>query len=337
MMNSRIVVYGAGISGLVAAINLAREGFRVSVIEKQNRTGGSPLWHPSVHQQQFDVRKTSEYIGIDISPCFSPVKRHVFYFYGHVSAADMPEKSVVCEKGPRPSSIESFLYREAVKQGVEFVFGEALTSQDLRLRLRDGHKCIVATGLENGPHEVLGIRRKSIQGFRASQTTGSGGLAFSYFGAYTNHDFAYVASAGDLSFALLFARKGVNDRDLDAFKAHLFETEGLSFDDWHFSTGCVPAETMLIRDNVVLAGTVSGMIDPFFLNGISAALISGKVASLALLEPERAIREFNRFTWSFRLRRALKRVSEMTPAKRSSFPLFVMMAGHLRPVGVIKG
>lgn len=51
-----------------------------------------------------------------------------------------------------------------------------------------------------------------------------------------------------------------------------------SDDNWHFSTGCVPLEKNPVKDGLVLAGTMSGMIDPFHLNGMSPALISGKIA-----------------------------------------------------------
>ncbi|NVM56059.1 MAG: NAD(P)-binding protein, partial [Candidatus Helarchaeota archaeon] len=47
--NKEILIIGAGPAGLVAAINLNREGFKVVVREKQDSVGGDPGWHPSVH------------------------------------------------------------------------------------------------------------------------------------------------------------------------------------------------------------------------------------------------------------------------------------------------
>ncbi len=40
MRKDRIKVFGAGISGLVAAIDLAKNGFDVEVHEKRNKIGG---------------------------------------------------------------------------------------------------------------------------------------------------------------------------------------------------------------------------------------------------------------------------------------------------------
>ena len=104
-----VTIFGAGISGLVAAISLAKSDFDVEIREKRSQVGGSPEWHPSVHQQNFDLKKTSEYIDINLAPCFHAVKKHTFYLYKHKFIFDIPNNSYICEKGKRASSIESYL------------------------------------------------------------------------------------------------------------------------------------------------------------------------------------------------------------------------------------
>ena len=111
-------------------------------------------------------------------------------------------------------------------------------------------------------------------------------------------------------------RKYPAEEIVSILRQHLLESENLTFDNWHFSTGCVPLETNLVKNSVVLAGTISGMIDPFYLNGISAALISGKIAALFFTDKKRAFQEFNRFTRNFHLKRALKLISEKLPIKK---------------------
>lgn len=37
-----VIIFGSGISGLVAAINLAQSGFEVEVHEKRSQVGGAP-------------------------------------------------------------------------------------------------------------------------------------------------------------------------------------------------------------------------------------------------------------------------------------------------------
>ena len=210
MAKRKITIFGAGISGLVAAINLAKIGYEVEVREKRKKIGGPPNWHPSVHLQPFDLERTSQYIDVDLTPCFHPVRKHVFYFYGPKSTIHNPKNSYVCEKGPRPSSIESYLYSEAEKVGSRILFGETFGLEIIELLRTETYQCIVATGLEQKAYRELDIKHATIQGYRASKTTLEEDFAISYFGDYTNHDFAYLASYGSLLFCLLFARKGMN-------------------------------------------------------------------------------------------------------------------------------
>jgi hypothetical protein len=337
MIKKKISIFGAGISGLVAAINLARAGINVTVMERRDCVGGSTKWHPSVHQQTFNLDITSKYIDIDLSKCFQPVKKHTFYFYGRKVEIEKPKDSYVCEKGPRPSSIENFLYLEAKKIGVEFMFGESFDlGRCLSLGVSEVSQSIVATGLEIETYRLLEIKCKLVQGFRGSRRIDNGGgKAVSFFGDYTNHDFAYVASFGDMMFSLLFARKGIKEKNIKAFSMHLLESEGISFDNWEFSNGCIPLETNLVKNGVVLAGTISGMIDPFFLNGLSGALVSGKLAAMFFLEKDRAFKEFKWFTSNFRIRKFLKSTSPKLPFKMLSFPIIVRLGNYLKWVGVL--
>jgi len=334
-VHEKITIFGAGISGLVAAINLAQSGFGVEVREKRSQVGGSPKWHPSVHLQMFDMDKTSDSIGIDIAPCFHAVKKHTFYFYGRKSENHSPANSYVCEKGQRPSSIENYLYLQAKKFGVRFVFAEAYDSKNIERPMTETQPYIVAAGLEYKPYIDLDLKHVTIQGFRSSRKTPEEDIAISYFGRYTNHEFAYLASFGNLLFALLFSRRGMDKRDLEAFRQHLLENENLTFEHWHFSTGCVPLEKHFEKNGVILAGTISGMIDPFYLNGISAALISGKIAALFFTDKKKAFQEFNRFTRNFYIKLNLQRLSYKLPAKKISFPVVASYNNHLKNVGVI--
>jgi len=336
LITEKIKIFGAGISGLVAAINLAHAGFKVEVFEKRKHLGGSVKWHPSVHQQNFNLEKTSEYIGIDLNPCFLPVNKHTFYFYGRKSFVNSPENSYVCEKGQRSSSIESYLYSIAESLDIKFGFNIPFKLEDVKPDKSGDLRCIVATGLEPKPYRALGIQNVKITGYRSSTKISNRNSAISFFGNYTNHDFAYIASFKDLSFTLLFARNGVNQENLKAYQQHLKLSENITFDKWHLSTGCVPLEKNLVKKNYVLAGTISGMIDPFYLNGISAALISGKIAAQFFIDKKEAIDEFNKFTRSFQLKRIIKLISDKFPFKKATFPVFAFINNYIKWVGVIQ-
>jgi hypothetical protein len=174
------------------------------------------------------LKKTSEYIGIDLAPCFHAVKKHTFYLYGRKFIFDIPSNSYICEKGKRASSIESYLYSEAKKLGVRFVFGETFDSKIIKHTKTETYQCIVATGLGQKPYQYLDIKHVTIQEFRSSLTIQEEDFAVSYHGDYTNHDFAYVASFGRLYFSLLFARGGVRENNLEDFRRHLLESENLT-------------------------------------------------------------------------------------------------------------
>ena len=77
---SEVLIYGAGMSGLIAACNLAREGYDVTVRDREESWGGSKVFNPSTHTTPLDLAATSRYIGIDIAPAFVPVKINNLYF-----------------------------------------------------------------------------------------------------------------------------------------------------------------------------------------------------------------------------------------------------------------
>ena len=47
--------------------------------------------------------------------------------------------------------------------------------------------------------------------------------------------------------------------NLAAYRRHLEESEGIGFEDWRFSSGCVPLETGLVRRGLVLQALQEGV------------------------------------------------------------------------------
>ncbi len=335
MTGKKIDIWGAGISGLVAAIRLSRDGCRICVHEKRATIGGPPQWRFSVHQQVFNLKKTSEFIGIDITPCFAPVHSRTFYFYGRKHSNSTPKDSYVCVKGGMESSIEQYLYKLALDCGVEFYFDQSLDREVIEKSKKSGSLHIVATGLEKETYDALRIRHMVVHGYRASGIAADRPRAISFLGEYTNHEFAYVALSGDLRFALLFARGIIGTKSLEAFRKHLRETENIVFDDWQFSTGAIPLEKNLVKEGLVLSGTVSGMIDPFYLNGISGALISGRIASMYFHDPNKALIEFNRFTKNFHLKSLIRRFFVTIPFRKAFWLPVLYINNRFKTVGII--
>jgi len=175
----------------------------------------------------------------------------------------------------------------------------------------------------------------AIQGYKSSMNATKENVGSSYYGDYTNNEYAYYASFGNFLFCLIFTRIGMVNDDLIKFQDYLWKKDKLKFNQWHFSSGCVPLEKNLVKNGVVLAGTIGGMIDPFYLNGISAALISGKIAAMFFMDRNNAFQEFKRFTRYFYIKQSLKLISDNLPFKRISFPAIATLNNKFKMVGVI--
>ena len=137
-----INIYGAGLSGLTAAINLSRKGYEVTVYEKEERIGGLGKCNPSVHMTPLHFKKMKEYIGIDVEPCFSELKTFKAYIYSKIVHFD-PKYLYVTERGPNKTSLDNYLFKIAQKVGVNFEFSHPLTPDMLNF-IPDNS--IIATG-----------------------------------------------------------------------------------------------------------------------------------------------------------------------------------------------
>ena len=77
-----------------------------------------------------------------------------------------------------------------------------------------------------------------------------------------------------------------------------------------------PRNLRLFHGDKILAGTIAGMMDPFFLFGIHGALVSGKIAALAVEDRDGAQMEFNRvnryFHRTFRAKQIYQRLPTQT-------------------------
>ena len=69
--------------------------------------------------------------GIELQSCFS--KLHDFRGYiGQKKCVFSTKNMYVVERGPRASSLDYFLYKIALEEGVSFKFSHPLTSEELR-------------------------------------------------------------------------------------------------------------------------------------------------------------------------------------------------------------
>lgn len=297
---AKIHVVGAGLSGMVAAINLAREGYEVTVLEGHSGIGGLKGVHPSAHTTPIDVDTTSRFIGIDLHTCFKPINDFRMGVLNNLYTCRSETLHCV-ERSDRPTSIDTYLYEECLRLGVRFSFN-TLIDDPLSMPPRT----IIATGLHQEMFSALDIPYQVVYSFWmcAERSTGMfeslkaefERLLVGYMDEYTN-DYFYVTAMNDLWYALLFSRKPLTRNNLMDCVDKVQDRLGVALSGWKYLTGCVPTRRfrnprLFFRDKI-LTGSLSGSMDPMFLFGIHGALMSGRIAATAVLHPEKAEKEFN--------------------------------------------
>jgi len=297
--SKKVTIVGAGLSGMVAAINLAREGHQVVVLEEAKKIGAHPL-HPSLHGTAMNFDLIKNYVGIDVASCFTYCKR--------VTAYQRPKKYCVTshdlyavERGPRKTSLDNYLYALAEELGVEFHFGQKVKDP---FDLPD--PTIIATGLLREMGEVLGLPLLRFPGYIARRKITDPdrqGENRTWFGPYTN-TYAYASILHDLDFLVFFSDRDISLLDLKQFEEDLERSEGTKIEKWDyfecFAPVASPKAPKLFVGSKILAGTISGMMEPGIYCGIHGAIISGKIAALAVTDPEGATQDFKRFTSEFK-------------------------------------
>jgi flavin-dependent dehydrogenase len=298
---AKIQIVGAGLSGMVAAVCLAREGHEVEVLEGHPGIGGMKAVHPSAHTTPIDVVWASQYIGLDLSGHFKPIRDFRMGVLDSLYVCETETLHCV-ERSSRPTSIDSYLYQECLRHGVGFSF-DTMVEDPSSLP----PKTILATGLHPEMFDALSIPYEKIYAFwmvaeRDEETfnplrTEFEQLLVGHMENYTT-DYFYVTAVNDLWYALLFSRKPVSRGHLSDCVAKVKERLGVELTGWRFITGCVPTRSLrnlnLFMGDKILTGSLSGTMDPFYLFGIHGALISGKIAAMAVEDPEGAEREFRR-------------------------------------------
>jgi flavin-dependent dehydrogenase len=298
-MARRVHVVGAGLSGMIAAYNLAREGHEVLVLEKGPGIGGAPAHHPSNHATPVAVDWIWDYIGIDLSSCFhQPKGGSLFILEDRFS---MPSSHLIVERGPRATSVDSLLHARCLEVGVKFEFG-----REVRDPFELPDPTIIATGLHREMGDRLGRPMRRLPCFAARRRSRSGERDchnFAWMGDYTR-TYGYASIVNGLEYFLLFSDDGIGSAELERFEAHVEESIGVRLEGWDEFEVWVPLGSpdapRLRVGSKILAGTIAGAMCPAAYFGIHGAMLSGRIAALAVTEPEAALGEMNRMMRHFR-------------------------------------
>jgi flavin-dependent dehydrogenase len=285
----KVEVVGAGLAGLTAAINLARDGYEVVVYEKEKKIGGIPSARPDPAGGPFGLSRLREYIGIDISPALKPVERSSLMIWGRkVEMKPRPGLPMyMVERGSRKSSLDSFLYRKAREAGVKVRFGKAFETRKDFMDLPPGS--IIATGLERRTFEALGIPHNIGHAVVAKgKVDYQTATATIYMSDYTLN-YGFTSTINGICYAQIFqADKPIGQGD-----------EPYSLSPWReVDIGVLPyrsySNPRLFWGDKVVAGTLAGAIDPLMGFGMLGAVLSGKIAAMAQEDRPAALKEFRR-------------------------------------------
>lgn len=314
----QVTIVGAGLSGLTAAVILAREGYDVLVVERKKSIGGASLHASAVNQDEIcfadltplDIDAMSRYLGFPLSapagshavPFYNPLPCLRFRVFGKLIELRLPADvhMKMVERGPRPSSIDMYLYRLAVEHGVRFSFGTRVATRREFADLPPDS--IVATGMFREAFDALDIPCTRAYGLFAGGPAPDGRSPFctAYYHDQTQ-DYAYYATANGVGAAVLFQRgKPLSDAAVEWFPRQLLEDEGLAFAHWHLVEDLASTPTGALSNprlscgRLILAGTLAGMQDPSMVLGVHGALVSGRIAALAVRNREKAAEEFRR-------------------------------------------
>ncbi len=308
---AEVVVVGAGIAGLTAAINCARRGHEVYVWEQYKHIGGIPYSHPAVDITPMDPQMLGEVIGIELgSPQVLPAETVTLYIYGKRYKTGGEHFSFqAVERGERPTSLDVYLYEMAREEGVRFEMGKEINRRNFA-ELPPGS--IIATGLNPELYELLGLPCTRVYGYVAKGETDAPARVVGWFDYYTR-DYSYYACANGINFGLLFDRKPMDKQTREKWEKQLWSQEGVEFSSWHPHEGIVPIKSprnprFLWKDKI-LAGTFAGFQDPVMLFGVHGALLSGKIAAMAVDDKERAMEMFRRFTSFFKYSWLVKKMA----------------------------
>lgn len=299
---AEVIVVGAGLGGLMAAIHCARAGHDVRVLECQDGIGGIKETHPSVDVTPMRPERLGPWLGIELKPPYvSPPT--VFRVYNYGKRFEWPAEyhhlqSV--ERGSRSTSIESYLYGLALDAGVRFEFGYMIRSQSDTAQLPPN--TIIATGLEVEVFDALNLPYQQVYGYIGNARFEGPPVMVGWFDDYSR-DYNYMANLNGVVFALGFDRKPVGERMLERWTRQLSEDEGVEIANWVVHEGVVATRSIsnprLFCGNKILAGTLC-MQDPFCLFGVHSSLVSGKIAAIAVEDKAGAYDLFRKMSAAYK-------------------------------------
>lgn len=316
-MSKEILIVGAGLSGLVAGINLSREGYEVRILEAKKRIGANAAYIDSTYIAPEDIKT---YTGVDINQALDSWEKTRIYAYGRTYDIINPPKigAWVVERGEGATSLDYILYQQALAEGVKIELGRIVNPRDIR-GLPAGS--IIATGLSADVFSALNIPCRPFYCYLGtSRTASTETKVIVYFDTFTR-EYGYYFQSRGIAGALAFnVHRPLTDREKAVFRQKLEENDGITFDNWNESLSEWAAwpvggwkNLKLFYEDKIITGTLAGAINPVIMLGVHGALVTGKIAALAVRDRALAQKEFAKINPAYYTQTALRHYRQHAP------------------------
>ena len=311
-MAKKIQILGAGLSGMIAGIDLTKRDYEVTILDGAPGIGGLGNFHPSTHATPIDGPAAWRYVGMDLSRNFRPAKAFRVYFGEDGYDLD-PCDLFVVERGARESSFDTHLYKEAQKLGIKFEFSQSIKNHK---DLPPGS--IIASGLFPEMFHSLGVPALKCYGWAVRMPMEREPEVVVYFDSYIG-DYYYSSVTNGIFFSMFFQRTDIPRANMDRCRDFLRRHEKLETPDWFHATNYVPVGSprnpRLFAEDKILAGTLAGMMDPMFFFGINGAMLSGRIAARAVYEPEQAQNDFKFYSRNYASNYRARKLQALIPPR----------------------
>lgn len=325
MNQNKVKIFGAGLSGLTAAINLAKAGYKIEVHEKCSNIGEHYKENPQLLPNWFsnnDVIDEFKECGIDLHH-LTPIEEievnipnQKIIFYGK----EIPTGYVVLRGGD--NSLECDLARKAKELGVDIITNSAF---DVVTEGLKDEKKIFATGL--GTPITAGYGRVYKGSFNPKRVRVFFDPSFSPSIGYT-YLFPHNENMATVKTSRQFSDSGVDLKNnlqscVNNFLSSEIKEDNLLYDFGSLRSFNIPKSA--IKENMIFTGEAAGFQDELFRFGMRYAAYSGYFAAKSIIEnidydvlwKKKFMKEFERTKKVRSLFEVLKKNSFLSIPKKS--------------------